>query len=44
MKLKVADQAPDFKLSSRLEKDVHLSNLRDKTIVLAFYPQAWTPV
>jgi len=44
MKLKVGGRAPDFELPSHLEKDVKLSGLRGKTVVLAFYPQAWTPV
>jgi peroxiredoxin Q/BCP len=44
MKLKVGDKAPDFKLRSHLDKEVILSDLRGTTTVLAFFPQAWTPV
>jgi peroxiredoxin len=44
MALKVSQEAPDFTLKSHLQKDVTLSDLRGKTVVLAFYPLAWTPV
>ena len=44
MKLRMGDKAPDFKLPSHLDKDVTLSHLRGKTVVLAFFPMAWTPV
>jgi peroxiredoxin len=44
MKLKVGDVAPDFTLPSHLDKDVTLSDLRGKNIVLAFFPLAWTPI
>jgi peroxiredoxin len=44
MKLRVGDKAPDFTLPSHLDKDVSLSSLRGKNVVLAFFPQAWTPV
>lgn len=44
MKLKVGNKAPDFTLPGHLEKGVALANLRGKTVVLAFFPQAWTPV
>jgi peroxiredoxin len=43
-KLKVGDPAPDFSLPSHLDQDVRLSGLRGKTVVLAFYPMAWTPI
>jgi len=44
MPLKVGDKAPDFTLPSHLEKDITLSSLRGKTVVLAFFPLAWTPI
>jgi peroxiredoxin len=43
----VGDTAPDFELKSSLEKDkkVRLSDFRGKkSVVIAFYPLAWTPV
>ena len=44
MKLKIGKKAPDFTLPSQLDQDITLSGLRGKTVVLAFYPLAWTPV
>jgi len=44
MKLKVGDKAPDFTLNSHLDQEVTLNELRGKTIVLVFFPLAWTPV
>lgn len=44
MKLQVGQKAPDLTLPSHLGKDVTLSNLRGKNVVIAFYPLAWTPV
>ena len=44
MKLKIGDQAPDFTLPNHLGKDVTLSDLRGMTVVLVFFPLAWTPV
>jgi peroxiredoxin (alkyl hydroperoxide reductase subunit C) len=43
----VGEMAPDFELSSNLEKGkkVRLSDFRGrKNVVIAFYPLAWTPV
>ncbi len=42
--LKVGDKAPDFTLTSHLDKEVVLSDLQGSTTVLAFFPLAWTPV
>ena len=44
MKLQVGDRAPDFELMSHLKSKVRLSSLRGQTVVLAFFPKAWTPV
>ncbi|MBS1249322.1 MAG: putative peroxiredoxin bcp [Chloroflexi bacterium] len=44
MKIKVGQKAPNFTLSSHLDKDVTLKDLRGKTTVLVFFPLAWTPV
>lgn len=44
MKLETGMLAPDFTVPCHLGKDVTLSHLRGKTVVLAFYPAAWTPV
>ena len=44
MNLRVGQKAPDFTLPSHLGKDVTLSHLRGQNVVLAFFPQAWTPI
>ena len=45
MKLQVGDRAPDFELPSHLDdKMVRLSSMYGQTVVLAFFPKAWTPV
>ena len=44
MKLRVGQIAPDFTLPSHLDREVTLSNLRGNTVVLAFFPEAWTPI
>jgi peroxiredoxin len=44
MKLKIGAKAPDFTLKSHLDKEVRLSELRGSTVVLVFFPLAWTPV
>jgi peroxiredoxin Q/BCP len=40
----IGQPAPDFELQSHLEEPVKLSDYLGKHIVLAFFPQAWTPV
>jgi len=42
--LKVGDVAPDFTLKDHHDKEVKLSGLKGKKIVLGFHPLAWTPV
>ena len=42
--LNVNDVAPDFTLKNTKKEDVSLSQFNDKTIVLAFYPGAYTGV
>jgi len=44
MKLRVGERAPTFSLPSHLEKDIALSQYYGQNVVLAFFPQAWTPV
>ncbi len=44
MKLQVGQFAPDFTLPSHLDREVTLSNLRGNTVVIAFFPLAWTPI
>jgi peroxiredoxin Q/BCP len=41
--MKVNDTAPDFTLPDENGKEVALKDLRDKTVVLYFYPRADTP-
>ena len=43
MKLKVGKQAPDFTLPCHLGKDVTLSDLRGKTVVLGLFPDGLDP-
>ena len=45
--LQIGDDAPDFELSSHLEKDkkVRLSDFRGgRNVVIAFYAFDWTPI
>lgn len=44
MTVQLGAPAPDFTLPSQLAKNITLSDLRGKNVVLAFYPLAWTPV
>ncbi len=44
-KLNVGNRAPDFSLVSHLEQQVTLSSFEGKkNVVVAFFPEAWTPV
>lgn len=51
-RLEVGDEAPDFLLNGTNEgagkgkgfRDYRLSEFRGKSVVLAFYPAAYTPV
>ena len=40
----VNSTAPDFTLKNTKKEDVSLSNFKGKTVVLAFYPGAFTGV
>lgn len=42
--LSVNDKAPDFNLKNTKKDDVKLSDFNNKTVVLAFYPGAFTGV
>ena len=42
--LKIDDNPPDFTLKNTNKEDVSLSDFSDKTVVLAFYPGAYTGV
>jgi len=44
MQLKIGEKAPDFALPSHTGAMVSLESLRGKTIVMAFFPLAWTPI
>ena len=44
MTLKVGQPAPNFTLASHLGKNVTLSDLRGKNVVLVFFPRSWTPI
>ena len=44
LNLKVGDKAPDFTLKNQFNKDVSLSSLKGKKVLLSFHPLAWTSV
>lgn len=44
MQLKIGQKAPNFTLPSHLDKEVSLSDFHGRTVLLAFFPRAWTPV
>jgi peroxiredoxin len=44
MILQAGTIAPDFNLNSTPDQKLRLSELKDKNIILAFYPADWSPV
>jgi peroxiredoxin len=44
MPLSVGQLAPDFTLKSHMGGKISLSDYRGKTVVLVFFPLAWTPI
>ena len=43
LKLRVGDKAPDFRAQASGGKEVKLSDLRGKNVILYFYPKDDTP-
>ncbi len=43
-RIKQGDLAPDFALKNQDNREVRLSNLQGKKVLLSFHPLAWTPV
>jgi peroxiredoxin len=44
IKLKIGDKAPDFTLKNQEGRDISLSSLKGKKVLLSFHPLAWTGV
>ena len=44
MRLSVGQLAPDFILTAVGGRTIRLSEMRRQNVVLAFFPQAWTPI
>jgi mycoredoxin-dependent peroxiredoxin len=44
MAIAVGQTAPEFMLKDQDQKDIRLSDLRGKPVVLMFYPLDWSPV
>jgi len=42
--IQIGNQAPDFKLKDQNGKNVRLSAIKGKRVLLSFRPLAWTPV
>ena len=42
--LPAGTKAPDFELPSRPDRTVSLAEFRGKPVILAFYPEDWSPV
>ncbi len=43
-RIKQGDLAPDFTFKDQDNREVRLSNLQGKKVLLSFHPLAWTPV
>ncbi len=43
-RIEIGDKAPDFTLKDQHNKDVDLSGLKGKKVLLSFHPLAWTKV
>ncbi|MCU0848345.1 MAG: redoxin domain-containing protein [Spirochaetes bacterium] len=43
-KLKIGDMAPDFTLKNQDDKEISLSSLKGKKVLVSFHPLAWTSV
>jgi peroxiredoxin len=41
---RIGKPAPDFTLKNQDGKEIRLSDFRDRNVVLAFFPLAWTPI
>ena len=44
MNVKIGDKAKDFTLKDQDGKELHLSDLKGKKVLLSFHPLAWTSV
>jgi len=44
MVIQVGTEAPDFTLQTHMDRELTLSDLRGRNVVLAFFPMAWTPI
>ena len=44
MSLLIGQKAPDFTLPTANGETFTLSDLRGKSVVIAFFPLAWTPI
>ncbi len=42
--MKTGEQTKDFALKDQDSKELRLSNLKGKKVLLSFHPLAWTPV
>jgi peroxiredoxin len=44
LKLKPGDKAPEFTLKNQYDKEISLSSLKGKKVLMSFHPLAWTGV